>query len=47
MDGSGVVTETGLNGEILVAIQITILIAQSEIWPLPNKLWADIDEMSQ
>ena len=29
----------------LVVIQITMLAAQSEIWPILNKLWMDFDEI--
>ena len=41
--GVGVVT--GTSDKILVAILITMLTVQSEIWPLLNKLWTDFDEI--
>ena len=45
MEGSGVVTET--SDKSLVAIQIIMLSAQSEVQPLLNKLGADCVENFQ
>ena len=43
MEVSGVVK--GTNDSILVAIQISMVNVQSEIWPLLYKLRADFDEI--
>ena len=43
MESSGVVK--GTSNWILVVTRITMLTAQSEIWPLPNNIWVDFDEI--